>query len=377
MRKVFKCNPLTIDGNVKPRSVSGTLILVKRVHYFSVRRLNESDAFKVHRSHEKLVPIKIMEVIIMEKFTVMMENSNGVWSSEKFEMCMVAMQYAEEMANHDDVITIQVITPDDIVTVKEAATVKVGNMEDKEMTNNITAAKEMLTKVAIKNRRSADYISKDKLITMIRVFDSVTRKTTLKRSKRDQLIVHLSNLIDTKETPVPSDKVETTALIIPENEFKIPIIKKQAQTPKKAPVVDNKQTPSTRDKQIRMTKRLMQKIAAYCKGNKKKGFGTTVSSYMLLAYIAEIQFNMPKLKGHEKELTQEQLKAMTETRNWLIKNGYLKQATIKDEKGFVFYNENYDGNRKGVLYDINKFKTTGKTQTTSYLVTNKIAKWLA
>lgn len=278
MRKVFKCNPLTIDGNVKPRSVSGTPILVKRVHYFSVRRLNESDAFKVHRSHEKLVPTKIMEVIIM-KFTVMMEKTNGIWFSEEFTMSTVAMQYAEEMANNDDIVTIQVITPDDVITVKDA--------------------EEMAT-----------------------------------------------------------------------------VVKKQVQATK-TPVADNKQIPSARDKQIRMTKRLMQKIAAYCKSNKEKGFGTTVSSYMLVAYIAEIQFGMPKLKGHEKELTSEQLSAMTETRNWLIKNGYLKQATIKDEKGFVFYNENYDGNRKGVLYDISKFRTTGKTQTTSYLVTNKIAKWLA
>ena len=62
-------------------------------------------------------------------------------------------------------------------------------------------------------------------------------------------------------------------------------------------------------------------------------------------------------------------------RKWLIDNGYIKTVTFKDEKGFVFYTPEYDGNRKDKMYDCTKFQATGKVETTTYRVTKEMNKY--
>ena len=124
-----------------------------------------------------------------------------------------------------------------------------------------------------------------------------------------------------------------------------------------------------------LTYRLMHKIGDHALSNRKKGFGTTVSAWMLCAYILEVKYDIKKLKGHEHEITDEMKTTVKNVRKWLIDNHYIETVTFKDEKGFVFYTPEYDGNRKDRMYDCTKFQATGKVETTTYRVTKEMNKW--
>ena len=124
-----------------------------------------------------------------------------------------------------------------------------------------------------------------------------------------------------------------------------------------------------------LTYRLMHKIGDHALSNRKKGFGTTISAWMLCAYILKVKYGMTHLKGHEHEVTDEMKETVKDVRNWLLNNGYIKPVTFKDEKGFTFYTPEYDGNRKDKMYDCTKFRATGKVETTTYMVTKKMNKW--
>lgn len=124
-----------------------------------------------------------------------------------------------------------------------------------------------------------------------------------------------------------------------------------------------------------LTYRLMHKIGDHALDNRKKGFGTTVSAWMLCAYILEVKYGIKKLKGHESEITDEMKTTVKNVRKWLIDNHYIETVTFKDEKGFVFYTPEYDGNRQNSMYDATKFQSTGNTETTTYRITKKMNKW--
>lgn len=124
-----------------------------------------------------------------------------------------------------------------------------------------------------------------------------------------------------------------------------------------------------------LTYKLMHMIGDHALTNRKKGFGTTVSAWMLCAYILEVKYDIKKLKGHEHEITDEMKTTVKNVRKWLINNHYIETVTFKDEKGFVFYTPEYDGNRKDKMYDCTKFQATGKTETTTYRVTKEMNKW--
>ena len=124
-----------------------------------------------------------------------------------------------------------------------------------------------------------------------------------------------------------------------------------------------------------LTYRLMHMIGDHALSNRKKGFGTTVSAWMLCAYILEVKYDIKKLKGHEHEITDEMKATVKNVRKWLIDNHYIETVTFKDEKGFVFYTPEYDGNRQSSMYDATKFQSTGKTETTTYRVTKEMNKW--
>ena len=124
-----------------------------------------------------------------------------------------------------------------------------------------------------------------------------------------------------------------------------------------------------------LTYKLMHMIGDHALSNRKKGFGTTVSAWMLCAYILEVKYDIKKLKGHEHEITDEMKETVKNVRKWLIDNHYIETVTFKDEKGFVFYTPEYDGNRQSSMYDATKFQSTGKTETTTYRVTKEMNKW--
>lgn len=139
-------------------------------------------------------------------------------------------------------------------------------------------------------------------------------------------------------------------------------------------IIEKPVKPAPDDAKV-LTYRLMHKIGDHALSNRKKGFGTTVSAWMLCAYILEVKYDIKKLKGHEHEITDEMKTTVRNVRKWLIDNHYIETVTFKDEKGFVFYTPEYDGNRQSSMYDATKFQSTGKTETTTYRVTKEMNKW--
>ena len=77
--------------------------------------------------------------------------------------------------------------------------------------------------------------------------------------------------------------------------------------------------------------------------NHNKGFGTTVSAYMLCAYILQAGYGIKKLKGHEAEITDEQKDTVKRVRQWLIDKEYIKACVYKTN-GKSVYTDDYDGN---------------------------------
>ena len=143
-----------------------------------------------------------------------------------------------------------------------------------------------------------------------------------------------------------------------------------------------------------LTYRLMHKIGDHALTNRKKGFGTTISAKMLCAFIVEVassndpepidKLYVPTGKKDKygkditminPKITEEHKNKCKDIRNWLLNHGYIKPVTFKDEKGFVFYTSEYDGNRKDKMYDCTKFQATGKVETTTYRVTKEMNKW--
>ena len=101
------------------------------------------------------------------------------------------------------------------------------------------------------------------------------------------------------------------------------------------PAVTKVNNPAPDDAKV-LTYRLMHKIGDHALSNRKKGFGTTISAWMLCAYILKVKYGMTHLKGHEHEVTDEMKETVKDVRNWLLNNGYIKPVTFKDEKGFTF-----------------------------------------
>ena len=143
-----------------------------------------------------------------------------------------------------------------------------------------------------------------------------------------------------------------------------------------------------------LTYRLMHMIGDHALTNRKKGFGTTISAKMLCAFIVEVassndpepidrlyvptgkkdKYGKPITMVNPK-ITEEHKNKCKDVRKWLIDNHYIETVTFKDEKGFVFYTPEYDGNRKDKMYDCTKFQATGKVETTTYIVTKEMNKW--
>ena len=164
---------------------------------------------------------------------------------------------------------------------------------------------------------------------------------------------------------------KTRHVIIKAIQDELPVVE-EASTPE--PETKEPVKPAPDDANV-LTYRLMHKIGDHALSNRKKGFGTTVSAWMLCAYILEVKYDIKKLKGHEHEITDEMKTTVKNVRKWLIDNHYIETVTFKDEKGFVFYTPEYDGNRQSSMYDATKFQSTGKTETTTYRVTKEMNKW--
>ena len=288
----------------------------------------------------------------------------------------------------------------------------INNKEEITMTNEMTEKLSAMNRTMqliqvlewcdnVKNVHDAHYVKKDVLAQFLFDKDLIGHqlsKKELKKITRDELITHLRctvNLIcavdNLKNADVITQVNTNNSNSITAGDLDITNDNAPESIEEPTPVVKN---PATEYDAKALTCKLMHKIGDHAIANRKKGFGTTISAKMLCAFIVEIaSLNDPEpidrlyvptgkkdkygrdITMVNPKITEEHKNKCKDVRKWLLDNGYIKTVTFKDEKGFVFYTPEYDGNRKDKMYDATKFQPTGKIETTTYRVTKEMNKW--
>ena len=228
-------------------------------------------------------------------------------------------------------------TNNNATTIKEESTME--TLATRTLNMNKTERLVYVLDIALHVTKTSDelYIKKDELAKFLFDNDIISRmpsKNELKKTKRqvfvDILDTAVQNLIKNKmitpvnTTPVSDAKAKTVEVL--------KLIKEAAVT------------------------------------NHNKGFGTTVSAYMLCAYILQAGYGIKKLKGHESEITDEQKDTVKRVRQWLIDKGYIKACVYKTN-GKSVYTDDYDGNHAASM--VHHSKSLGLTcvGVSSYKVT--------
>lgn len=204
------------------------------------------------------------------------------------------------------------------------------------------------------------YIKKDELAQFLFDNDIISRsigKNELKRTKRQELVdildTAIQNLIKAKViTPINTAPVSVEELETIHNE------------PVKEVVKDNSNAKAKTDK-------LFALIKACAADNNKKGFGYTISSFMLQACILNAGAGVERFKGHT--VTTEEAEMTKTVYHWLLNNNLIKPVvySIKEDDKVRVYMPEYPGktdtkNVKMIPY--NKSAGYNAKKITSFLV---------
>ena len=213
-------------------------------------------------------------------------------------------------------------TNNNATTIKEESTMK--TLATRTLNMNKTERLVYVLDIALHVTKTSDelYVKKDELAKFLFDNDIISRmpsKNELKRTKRQVFV----DILDTAVQNLIKNKVTT-----PVNT---------------APVSDAK------TKTIEVLKLIKDDAVA----NHNKGFGTTVSAYMLCAYILQAGYGIKKLKGHESEITDKQKDTVKRVRRWLIDKGYIKACVYKTN-GKSVYTDDYDGNHADSMIHLSK-----------------------
>ena len=114
---------------------------------------------------------------------------------------------------------------------------------------------------------------------------------------------------------------------------------------------------------------VIREVRAIAANNKKKGYGTNITAFMLTAIICKY-LGIPNLKkGLAEGTVTDEIKAnANKVRDYLVNKGIIRIAVIQDAANFRFYDPSiYDGSVKG-LYDATKYQKTGVCKPVSYKV---------
>lgn len=245
------------------------------------------------------------------------------------------------------------------------------NLETNNSTNNnkevITMTNEMIKKLDTLNRieqlvqvlewcdninnvHDVYYVKKDILAKFLFDKDLIGRqlsKRELKKITRDELIANLRSAVDNLInagviTPVNTIQVNindsTNSITVGDLDITHDNAPESIEEP--VPVAENPAPVSDAKAKTVEVLKLIKKAAVT---NHSKGFGTTVSAYMLCAYILQAGYGIKRLKGHESEITDEQKDTVKRVRQWLIDKGYIKACVYKTN-GKSVYTDDYDGN---------------------------------
>lgn len=228
-------------------------------------------------------------------------------------------------------------TNNNATTIKEESTME--TLATRTLNMNKTERLVYVLDIALHITKTSDelYVKKDELAKFLFDNDIISRmpsKNELKRTKRQVFV----DILDTAVQNLIKNKVTT-----PVNT---------------APVSDAK------TKTIEVLKLIKDDAVA----NHNKGFGTTVSAYMLCAYILQAGYGIKKLKGHESEITDKQKDTVKRVRRWLIDKGYIKACVYKTN-GKSVYTDDYDGNHADNMIHLSESNGLTCVGVSSYKVT--------
>lgn len=218
-------------------------------------------------------------------------------------------------------------TNNSATVVKEESTME--TLATRTLNMNKTEKLVYVLDIALHVTKTSDelYVKKDELAKFLFDNDIISRmpsKNELKRTKRQVFV-------DILDTAVQN------------------LIKNKMITPVNTTPVSDAKT-----KTIEVLKLIKDDAVA----NHNKGFGTTVSAYMLCAYILQAGYGIKKLKGHESEITDKQKDTVKRVRQWLIDKGYIKACVYKTN-GKSVYTDDYDGNHAASM--VHHSKSLGLT----------------
>ena len=222
-------------------------------------------------------------------------------------------------------------------TIKEESTME--TLATRTLNMNKTERLVYVLDIVLHVTKTSDelYVKKDELAKFLFDNDIISRmpsKNELKRTKRQVFV----DILDTAVQNLIKNK-----MITPVNT---------------TPVSDAKA------KTIEVLKLIKDNAVA----NHNKGFGTTVSAYMLCAYILQAGYGIKKLKGHESEITDKQKDTVKRVRRWLIDKGYIKACVYKTN-GKSVYTDDYDGNHADSMIHLSKANGLTCVGVSSYKVT--------
>lgn len=237
----------------------------------------------------------------------------------------------------------------EVETINSETTVEVEKEETtmRELMNNTINRIETATKV-----QDAEYITRDELASIMEQLTGVrpSKKVTRKQMVQDLYVLkdNLQQMENANGSDCDSDTVVAVGDFchdhVPESIESDPI-----------PVTEN---PAPVSSAKAKTVEVLKLIKSAAIDNHNKGFGTTVSAYMLCAYILQAGYGIKKLKGHEAEITDEQKDTVKKVRQWLIDKGYIKACVYKTN-GKSVYTDDYDGNHADSM--IHHSKSLGLT----------------
>ena len=228
-----------------------------------------------------------------------------------------------------------------------SATVVKEEITMRELVNNTINRIETATKV-----QDAKYVTRDELAGIMEQITGVRPGKKVTRKQMVQDLYVLEDDLQQMENANGSDCDSDTVVAVGDfcNDHAPESIESDP-----TPVVEN---PAPVSDAKAKTVEVLKLIKEAAVTNHNKGFGTTVSAYMLCAYILQAGYGIKKLKGHEAEITDEQKDTVKRVRQWLIDKGYIKACVYKTN-GKSVYTDDYDGNHAASM--VHHSKSLGLT----------------
>ena len=243
-------------------------------------------------------------------------------------------------------ITTMIIREDVYKTIEKDLSIVCNNSTNnkeetimRELMNNTINRIETATKV-----QDAEYVTRDELAGIMEQLTGVRpgKKVTRKQMVQDLYILEddlqqIENAEMNSNSNVSVGDLDITNDNAPESiEEPTPVVKNPT------PVSDARAK----------TNELLNLIHEHAKDNKRKGYGTTISSHMLQAYILKVGHNVPKLKGHT--VTKDEYETTIRVYKWLLDNGYIKPCaySVNEDSNIRVYIADYNGKTGNVGYGI-------------------------